>query len=285
MEPSRPEVRRWLTCRHADEAALGPRDAHSRPRQGQGARHLCRGCRVGVAFPGPLHPLRGRRRRPRPRRRRCPRRRRVSRQSPRAQRASAAPLAEFERRKARQISSGKIEVDARIDLHGLRQRDAHARLRTFLLEAHADGLRTVLVITGKGGEEHPDRLGDLAGERQRGVLRRNVPHWLEEPELRSIVLSFTQAGVRHGGSGASTSSCARGLGKRPQCGHETSRARAYRHCVPARPTCRTILPQRPISELMKGCSSSREELTAGSMPSLRICSWISGEPIIDFSST
>ena len=116
--------------------------------------------------------------------------------------ASAAPLAEFERRKARQIASGKIEVDARIDLHGLRQRDAHARLRTFLLEAHADGLRTVLVITGKGGEEHPDRLGDLAGERQRGVLRRNVPHWLEEPELRSIVLSFTQAGVRHGGSGA-----------------------------------------------------------------------------------
>jgi DNA-nicking Smr family endonuclease len=116
--------------------------------------------------------------------------------------ASAVPLAEFERRKARQISSGRIEVDARIDLHGLRQRDAHARLRTFLLEAHADGLRTVLVITGKGGEEHPDRLGDLAGERQRGVLRRNVPHWLEEPELRAIVLSVTQAGVRHGGSGA-----------------------------------------------------------------------------------
>ena len=116
--------------------------------------------------------------------------------------ASAAPLAEFERRKARQISSGRIEVDARIDLHELRQRDAHARLRAFLLEAHADGLRTVLVITGKGGDEPPDRLGDLAGERQRGVLRRNVPHWLEEPELRAIVLSFTQAGVRHGGAGA-----------------------------------------------------------------------------------
>ena len=90
----------------------------------------------------------------------------------------------------------------RLDLHGLRQRDAHARLRAFLLEAHADGLRTVLVITGKGGEEQPDRLGDLAGERQRGVLRRNVPHWLEEPELRAIVLSFTLAGVRHGGAGA-----------------------------------------------------------------------------------
>jgi DNA-nicking Smr family endonuclease len=112
------------------------------------------------------------------------------------------PLADFERRKSRHIASGKIEVDARIDLHGLRQRDAHTRLRAFLLEAHADGLKTVLVITGKGGEEPADRLGDLAGERQRGVLRRNVPHWLEEPELRAVVLSFTQAGVRHGGAGA-----------------------------------------------------------------------------------
>ena len=112
------------------------------------------------------------------------------------------PLADFDRRKARQIASGKVEVDARIDLHGLRQADAHARLRAFLLEAHARGFKTVLVITGKGGEEPADRLGDLAGERQRGVLRRNVPHWLGEPELRVIVLSFTPAGVRHGGAGA-----------------------------------------------------------------------------------
>jgi DNA-nicking Smr family endonuclease len=121
---------------------------------------------------------------------------------PKSTKTPAAPLADFERRKARQIASGKIEVDARIDLHGLRQRDAHTRLRAFLVDAHANGFKTVLVITGKGGEEPADRLGDLAGERQRGVLRRNVPHWLGEPELRAIVLSFTQAGARHGGAGA-----------------------------------------------------------------------------------
>lgn len=111
------------------------------------------------------------------------------------------PLAQFDRRKARQIASGKVEVDARIDLHGLYQREAYARLRAFLSDAHARGLKRVLVITGKGGAEPPDRLGELAGER-RGVLRRSVPHWLEEPELRSVVASFTQAGVRHGGAGA-----------------------------------------------------------------------------------
>jgi DNA-nicking Smr family endonuclease len=112
------------------------------------------------------------------------------------------PLAEFDRRKARQIASGKIEVEARIDLHGSRQRDARARLRSFLLAAHAKGHKTVLVITGKGGEEPADALGSLMGERQRGVIRRNVPHWLEEPDLRAVVLSYTQASPRHGGAGA-----------------------------------------------------------------------------------
>ena len=60
----------------------------------------------------------------------------------------------------------------------------------------------MLVITGKGGEEPADALGSLMGERQRGVIRRNVPHWLEEPDLRAVVLSYTQASPRHGGAGA-----------------------------------------------------------------------------------
>jgi DNA-nicking Smr family endonuclease len=122
---------------------------------------------------------------------------------PATPKATAPPLAEFDRRKARQIASGKVEVAARIDLHGLRQRDARAELRAFLLRAHAAGHRTVLVITGKGGSDKPaEGLGDLLGERQRGVLKRSVPHWLEEPDLRAIVLSYTQAAVRHGGAGA-----------------------------------------------------------------------------------
>jgi DNA-nicking Smr family endonuclease len=114
------------------------------------------------------------------------------------------PVADFDRRKARQIASGRIEIDAKLDLHGDYQRDARPRLRAFLFAARDKGHKTVLVITGKGADkEPPDRLGELLGEqRQRGVLRRNVPRWLEEPELRTIVLSYTEASPRHGGSGA-----------------------------------------------------------------------------------
>jgi DNA-nicking Smr family endonuclease len=122
---------------------------------------------------------------------------------PACPKVEAPPLAEFDRRRARQIASGKIEVADRIDLHGLRQRDARAELRAFLLRAHAAGHRTALVITGKGGGDEPaDGLGALLGERQRGVLKRSVPHWLDEPDMRTIVVSYTQAGVRHGGAGA-----------------------------------------------------------------------------------
>ena len=115
----------------------------------------------------------------------------------------APPLADFDRRAVRQVASGKTGIDARIDLHGMRQRDARGELRAFLFAAQTRGARTVLVITGKGGEpsDH-DNLAAALGKPQRGVLRRAVPQWLEEPELRTVVLSFTTASPRHGGDGA-----------------------------------------------------------------------------------
>jgi DNA-nicking Smr family endonuclease len=122
-----------------------------------------------------------------------------------AETAKAPPaLADLDRRKARQIGAGRIDIEARVDLHGLRQSEAHTALRRFLLKAHADGRRWVLVITGKGapraGEAAAEGFG--AREEERGVLKRNVPRWLAEPELRSIVVGFATAAVRHGGEGA-----------------------------------------------------------------------------------
>jgi DNA-nicking Smr family endonuclease len=112
------------------------------------------------------------------------------------------PLAEFDRRGLRQVASGKVAIDAVLDLHGLRQGDAHARLRAFLARAQAQGHRMLLVITGKGGEaETGDYLASV-DRPGRGILRRSVPQWLEEPGLRAIVLSYTAASPRHGGNGA-----------------------------------------------------------------------------------
>jgi DNA-nicking Smr family endonuclease len=120
-----------------------------------------------------------------------------------AKRQPPAELSDFEPRKAKRIGRGHIEIDARIDLHGDRQDDAHQRLRAFLLNCFHAGQRTVLVITGKGRDTDAHGTSDIGYERrERGVLKRNVPRWLAEPEMRAIVVSYTSAHVRHGGEGA-----------------------------------------------------------------------------------
>lgn len=114
------------------------------------------------------------------------------------------PLAEFDRRKARKIASGKHDIEARIDLHGMRQGEAHQELRGFLMSCVVRGLSTVLVITGKGARIPDEDTGRdwMSDTPDRGVLRRMVPLWLAEPDLRALVIGFHSAGVRHGGDGA-----------------------------------------------------------------------------------
>jgi len=112
-----------------------------------------------------------------------------------------APRAEpLDRQTSRQLDKGKVEVEARLDLHGLRQRDAHAQLRRFLKTSQARGLKHVLVITGKGADQAASR--SFYEEDERGVLRNAVPHWLAEPELAALVVSFSPAPRRLGGDGA-----------------------------------------------------------------------------------
>jgi len=109
---------------------------------------------------------------------------------------SKPPVASFDRREARRLGAGRLSVDARIDLHGMRQREAYGSLKAFLARAQGQGHKHVLVITGKGGRRDHD------GSFERGVLNREVPRWLSEPDFRAWVVSFTSASKRHGGEGA-----------------------------------------------------------------------------------
>jgi DNA-nicking Smr family endonuclease len=118
---------------------------------------------------------------------------------------STPALPSFQRRESRRIATGRTDIEARLDLHGLTQSTAHDRLVGFLSSAAAAGLRTVLVITGKGGRVSDDAgrpWDEGARDAERGVLRRNVPRWLAEPALRRLVVSFGPAAQRHGGDGA-----------------------------------------------------------------------------------
>ena len=96
------------------------------------------------------------------------------------------------------LKRGKLSPEARIDLHGMTLDRAHGALNRFILQSQGRGLRLVLVITGKGAREDPyDPL-----PRPRGVLKRQVPMWLQQPPLAQAVLQTAPAHIRHGGDGA-----------------------------------------------------------------------------------
>jgi DNA-nicking Smr family endonuclease len=96
---------------------------------------------------------------------------------------------DLDRRTWLKVRRGLYPIDARLDLHGLTQDQAHDRLAAFLRGAHTRGDRCVLVITGRGA-----RTG--------GTLRTMTPRWLDEAPLRPLVLAFAEARLEHGGEGA-----------------------------------------------------------------------------------
>ena len=115
-------------------------------------------------------------------------------------RAPTARGEALDRQTARKLEGGRLAVEARLDLHGMRQRDAHAALRRFLKSAQGKGHRHVLVITGKGAPADDTRPFYQSDER--GVLRQAVPHWLTAPDLAHVVISYSEAPRRLGGEGA-----------------------------------------------------------------------------------
>ena len=96
------------------------------------------------------------------------------------------------------MSKGKLVPDARIDLHGMTVAEAHPELIRFILNAYSQGLRLVLVITGKG------KPGSDSGPipQQFGILKHQVPNWLRMPPFAGIILQISEAHLKHGGAGA-----------------------------------------------------------------------------------
>lgn len=128
--------------------------------------------------------------------------------SPKTPELRAGEARGLDKRTAERLRRGQVPIEGRIDLHGQTQDEAHRALNAFIAGAHKSGRRCVLVITGKGGPPgaRPTAGNDMGEgvmpERGRGVLRRAVPRWFNEPDLRPLILGFAQAQPAHGGAGA-----------------------------------------------------------------------------------
>lgn len=101
----------------------------------------------------------------------------------------AKPPISFDRRTERRLREGAIEIDARLDLHGMRQDEAYGALNAFIARQIKAGHRCLLIITGKG------RAGT-------GVLRTKLADWLAASQHAAQILALRPAALRHGGAGA-----------------------------------------------------------------------------------
>jgi DNA-nicking Smr family endonuclease len=100
-------------------------------------------------------------------------------------------VADLDKRTGERLKRGQLPIEAKLDLHGMTQDEAHRALASFIAGQQAAGKRCVIVITGKGNT----RGGA-------GVLREAVPRWLNEPANRPRILAFSHAQPKHGGTGA-----------------------------------------------------------------------------------
>lgn len=114
---------------------------------------------------------------------------------------SHGSLADMDRRTAQRLQRGRLPIEATLDLHGMTQAAAHDALAGFILRSEALGRRCVLVVTGKGSSGRGFGARE-AGGGEPGVLRRQVPLWLNQLPLRARVLAFDFARPEHGGTGA-----------------------------------------------------------------------------------
>jgi DNA-nicking Smr family endonuclease len=101
-------------------------------------------------------------------------------------------LTAMDKNTATRFRKGQLPIDGKIDLHGSSQEVAFNSFSQFIFRSYKLEKRCLLVVTGKGARS----------ESGIGVLRQNLPHWINDSALRSMVLAISYAQPKHGGEGA-----------------------------------------------------------------------------------
>lgn len=110
----------------------------------------------------------------------------------------AGDFANIDANTIKRFKRGEFKIDGELDLHGHTEDKAYDAVHSFIKNAYLRGKRCVLIITGKG--YHHDDNDDIFASK--GVLRDRVPQWLNDPELRPLILTFMHPEAKLGGTGA-----------------------------------------------------------------------------------
>ena len=104
-------------------------------------------------------------------------------------------LVNIDRNLAEKFSSGKMKIEARLDLHGMSEKQAFAAVTDFIQKSYVAGRRCVLIITGKGMKQDP-------WWESKGIIRQSFAQWINHIDIRPYLLGVATANQSDGGSGA-----------------------------------------------------------------------------------
>ncbi len=90
----------------------------------------------------------------------------------------------------KRISSGYYPLEMKLDMHGMYQDEAERYLITSIKKAYEQGIKRVLIVTGRGTVEHPS------------VIKENLPIWIKSNQIINIITGFSHASATDGGAGA-----------------------------------------------------------------------------------
>jgi DNA-nicking Smr family endonuclease len=95
----------------------------------------------------------------------------------------ASPPAGIDKSTWQNFASGKRRPEQKLDLHGHTATRAHHATTAFIHQSHRDGLRCIEIVTGKGE-----------------ILSRELPHWLNAPTIRPLILALAHAPTKNTGA-------------------------------------------------------------------------------------
>ena len=105
--------------------------------------------------------------------------------------------ADIDRNTMRRFKRGEFPVEGVLDLHGYTEDKAYDAVRRFVTESYLAGKRCVMIITGKGLYHRDEDVFQ-----PKGVLRERVPQWLNQDNLKQLILTYIHPSAKMGGEGA-----------------------------------------------------------------------------------
>lgn len=98
----------------------------------------------------------------------------------------------------RKFKREEFNIEAKLDLHGLTEDKAFTEVNNFVTQCYNKGKRCIIIITGKGLTVRED--DDIFTPK--GILKKQVPQWLNMPQIRAMILTYKNPSEKLGGSGA-----------------------------------------------------------------------------------